>query len=197
MSDVKKRMIYIVISIGCWECSEQTDVIYAGFDREKAHGFLVEEEKRYNSPNAKIEPGPNFQMYAAMTPEEVAAHPCVEHIGRMELHSFESDEVIELTTTSVGSDDRPRPDAFWLPDESGMSGEWSWPGRVFYDPDMRSWQVQVHQFMSRPARPDEIAAQSGEVPATAPDTGASDPSGARTGREDRPGTEVGPPPPNA
>lgn len=153
------RVVYVTLSIGCWECAEQTEVLYAGPDRETARSFLVREEVE-SGPQWKIEKGPNF-MYDYGDEEEKAAHFCEEHIGRLELHRYET-IMVGLTSTAVNLSP-PRQDAFWVPDESGMGGEWSWPGHVYFDQDARRWYVRIDKFQSRIASASEIEKAKAEL----------------------------------
>jgi hypothetical protein len=150
------RVVYVTLSIGCWECAEQTEVLYAGPDRKVARSFL-EQYASEVSFRHKIKKGASFPFKLANG--EVTDSSCEEHIGRFELHRYET-VLVGLTTTAI----KPlRQDAFWVPDESGMGGEWSWPGHVYFDQDVHRWYVRVDKFLSRIASASEIEKAKAEL----------------------------------
>jgi hypothetical protein len=46
----------------------------------------------------------------------------------------------------------------WIPDESGMGGDWLPLDRPHYDPDSGRWMVQIDSFRARPTTDAEAAA---------------------------------------
>lgn len=132
---------FVVLAIGCWECAEQTDVIFVGTDESIANRVFLVEAARWSD---EVGDGPSFGHREGS---------CIRHAGRFELHKVEVDKVEPVEP--VVEDDKPREDAFWVPDESGMGGEWSWPGRLVFE-EGAGWYVQINMFRSRRATDAEI-----------------------------------------
>lgn len=54
-------VMYITLDVGCWECCEQTEVLYAGQNLEAARGPLLDAlTDGYHGRHPKIELGPSF-----------------------------------------------------------------------------------------------------------------------------------------
>jgi hypothetical protein len=158
-------ILYATLSIGCWECCEQTEVLYIGHNLEKAREPLLKEIADYPGTKArpqKIEPGANFPM--DINSEKYHAS-CVEHVGRLEIHQFENINMLELgpPKPTAKVDEPPRDDSFWVPDESGEGGEWSYPGDVYWEPDALRWYVREDRYRSRSATTAEVEKAEAEA----------------------------------
>jgi len=94
-----------------------------------------------------------INMYEAAhdrTPSRVAAAvlPWVEDLDG-ERDQPEDDSSHLPNTVNLAPSDT----AFWMPDESGMAGEWMEPGQRYFNHDRGCWMIQENAHIARPEGP--------------------------------------------